>query len=800
PGSSLDDATWASRHRAMLVLLVAQAVVIALWSAATNSSAWHLLLEVMPPAAAFAAAASSRLTPRARASAMAIGLFTESALAVHLAGGPVVVHFHYFVMLCVLALYEDIAPFGLGVGYVVVQHGIMGSAAPEHVFGSGGVPSHPWMWAAIHGVFVLAAAVALMANWRANANVRISERRHRERAERYLDVAGAMLVVLDVDGRIRVANRLTCATLQRDEAGVVGEDWFQLAMPEAERADARGLHAALMAGDLDGDEVEHGVARADGTTRTVRWTITLVHDDDGRVAGTLSSGTDVTERRALDDRLAREQRDLAGLRRLAQDVASLEDARHAVVEHVAELTDAVFSALLEPADNLDLVVIAATPGHIVGERIRVGRETSGSATALMSGRPFFVADGHGHPAVHQRLLSAMGATSIVYQPVVVDGAARGVLVVGWAERVDSLGGRQTDLVELAAGEAAVALQRLGAVRRLRSAAMQDALTGVPNRRAFDDELPAALVRAERSGGTLALAYMDLNGFKAVNDREGHQAGDRLLKEVASAWQAQLRQDDMLARLGGDEFAVLIPDCRPGDADAVAERLRGAVSGPGSAVGIVLWDGEETGPALMRRADHALYADKASGGRARLSEPTRLAALEATGLLGAPAVPELDELSRVAAWMMDVPVVTVSLVDDERQIFAGQCGVEGWASEDRGTPLSHSFCQHAVITGRPLIIADARTSPLLRDNPAIRDQRVIAYAGIPLVDGDGNTLGVLCAIDHEPRAWTDDDVTTLRRLAQRAIEEITALGMDGAARSGVGAGAVIAPPTRRTRAE
>jgi diguanylate cyclase (GGDEF)-like protein/PAS domain S-box-containing protein len=764
----------------MLALLVVQAVALSIWSAAASASASHMLLELAPLAAAFAVAARTGLSRRARASAMAIGLFTESALAVHLADGAVVVHFHYFVMLCVLALYEDVAAFGLGVGYVVLQHGVMGSLAPQHVFGGAGESAHPWIWATVHGVFLLAAAAALVANWRANANVRASERRHRERAERYLDVAGALLVVLDVEGRIRVANRMTCATLQRDEADLVGADWFTLAVPGEEQASSRRVHESLMAGELDGHDAEHRVVRPDGSSRLVRFTVTLLRDEEGRITGTLSSGIDVTDRRALDDRLAREQRDLAALRRLAQDVASLEDARPAVIDHVADLTDAAFAALLEPTGDLDLLVTAATPGNIFGERIRVGRETSGGASAFMSGRPFFVADGHGHPAVHQRLLQATGAASIIYQPVVVDGETRGVLVVGWAERVDSLGTRQTDLVELAAGEAAVALQRLAALRRLESAAMLDALTGVPNRRAFDAALDAALKHAERSGGSLALAYMDLNDFKGVNDRDGHQAGDRLLKAVASAWQAQLRQTDMLARLGGDEFAVLLPDCGPDDVDVVAQRLRRAVhQGPGCAVGAVRWDGEESGAALLRRADHELYADKAGGGRARISDPTRLAALDATGLLAGGGAAELDELSRIAAWVLDVPIVTISLVDDRRQFFAGQCGVSGWAAQDRGTPLSHSFCQHAVSTGRPLVIADARTSPLLRDNPAIREQGVIAYAGIPLIDAAGNTLGVLCAIDHEPRAWSEDEVATLRGLAQRTIREIAALGDTGA---------------------
>jgi diguanylate cyclase (GGDEF)-like protein len=167
------------------------------------------------------------------------------------------------------------------------------------------------------------------------------------------------------------------------------------------------------------------------------------------------------------------------------------------------------------------------------------------------------------------------------------------------------------MVALAADETSIALQRLTALKRLEALALTDSLTGVPNRRAFDERLPADLAHARRSGRPLAIAMLDLNGLKALNDREGHEAGDRLLCATASAWSADLRDGDMLARLGGDEFAVLLPDCAATEASAVADRLRRAVPhAPGSGVGVVVWDGAETAATLLGRADRALYDDKA----------------------------------------------------------------------------------------------------------------------------------------------------------------------------------------------
>jgi signal transduction histidine kinase len=155
----------------------------------------------------------------------------------------------------------------------------------------------------------------------------------------------------------------------------------------------------------------------------------------------------------------------------------------------------------------------------------------------------------------------------------------------------------------------------------------------------------------------------------------------------------------------------------------------------------------------------------------LSDPSRLAALRATGLLDTPPEAAFDRLTRLASHALNVPVALVSLVADDRQFFKSCIGLEEpWASR-RGTPLSHSFCQHAVASGEALVIEDARETPLVRDNLAIPDLDVIAYAGVPLKTSDGSVLGTFCAIDHEPRIWTDADLAFVREMAQSAMTEI-----------------------------
>jgi PAS domain S-box-containing protein len=156
---------------------------------------------------------------------------------------------------------------------------------------------------------------------------------------------------------------------------------------------------------------------------------------------------------------------------------------------------------------------------------------------------------------------------------------------------------------------------------------------------------------------------------------------------------------------------------------------------------------------------------------QLSDPARRAALARTGLLDSPPESAFDRLTRLATRVLGVPVSLVSLVDADRQFFKSAVGLaEPWASL-RQTPLSHSFCQHLVGTGEPLVIPDARQDPRVSENLAIPDLGVAAYCGIPLRTRDGQVLGSFCAIDTAPRQWTPADMEVLADLAAAAMTEV-----------------------------
>jgi diguanylate cyclase (GGDEF)-like protein len=148
------------------------------------------------------------------------------------------------------------------------------------------------------------------------------------------------------------------------------------------------------------------------------------------------------------------------------------------------------------------------------------------------------------------------------------------------------------------------------VRRLASI---DPLSGIYNRRSWDDHLARELSRATRERRPLTVAMIDLDHFKRFNDEHGHPAGDRLLVETAAAWRSIIRATDILARYGGEEFAVALPDCSAEEAVVIMARLRAAVPmGQTCSAGVARWDGTESGAALIDRADRALYVAKNQG--------------------------------------------------------------------------------------------------------------------------------------------------------------------------------------------
>ncbi len=156
----------------------------------------------------------------------------------------------------------------------------------------------------------------------------------------------------------------------------------------------------------------------------------------------------------------------------------------------------------------------------------------------------------------------------------------------------------------------------------RHASRTDALTGLHNARSFHEAVEAELVRCERSGGPVCVAYLDLDGFKAINDRHGHAGGDDLLRLVGKILHGAVRRGDVAARVGGDEFAVLLLDVQPERAESLGQQIitrieeaadQRGLSKLSASIGVVHGTPPAGGVAeILRLADDAMYAAKGAG--------------------------------------------------------------------------------------------------------------------------------------------------------------------------------------------
>ena len=166
-------------------------------------------------------------------------------------------------------------------------------------------------------------------------------------------------------------------------------------------------------------------------------------------------------------------------------------------------------------------------------------------------------------------------------------------------------------------------ERVATEERLRHIADHDALTGLFNRRRFEEELERHIAHGRRYGVSGALLLIDLDDFKEVNDGYGHKAGDTVLTAVADVLDSRLRETDVVARFGGDEFAVLMPVGGETEAAELAELLTAAVhrevptpAGPlYASAGYAIFDEATTSDEVLSRADDAMYADKGAARRA-----------------------------------------------------------------------------------------------------------------------------------------------------------------------------------------
>ena len=608
-----------------------------------------------------------------------------------------------------------------------------------------------------HVVSALTGIVLILVSLAAGRRLRLAERALYRAAQSYIDLAGASLITIDTDYRVSMANPRACEVFGRAEHELRGQPFQNLIASGPDRERSARRFAAIMGGDLAAatGRVRRTIIRPDTSTREVEWQLVASRDERGAINGLLVSGEDITDAIHREAELARDLQDVQRLRELTQIIATTADARPALLSCAVGLLD---------ADTVSLALRNPDPGE--------GWTITHSSEPPRIGQ--VIPEGGNDPRSCLRIKIALS------------GDPRAALLIVEGAQATNSGPRFDQLVEFLAGEAILALQAIDSRSELQRAALTDPLTGIANRRAFDVELADHVQAAASMETELSLILLDLDGFKALNDREGHEAGDDLLRSCASAWSTVVRAGDMVARLGGDEFAVILPSCSPDTAAHIRRRLELSTPLPvGVSSGIATWSGQSP-QQLLAQADGTMYLMKAEQRVGRIVDPDRLGAVDANrGRLAAQEAC-LDAVAQQLRGTLGVPGVFVTLVDDEHVSSMGAAGAD---DQPRRSTLENSYCQHVVAASAPVIISDAAADPLVNGSSG-PGNGLAAYAGVPLAGDDGQILGAVCAIDSQPREWSATDLDQLHDAAREIRALLVGAAPEIDVRRGRGASPVV----------
>ena len=402
------------------------------------------------------------------------------------------------------------------------------------------------------------------------------------------------ICVTDEDRRFVRVNDAYCTTYGYTREELIGRPFTQV-LPEVLRGRAERMHDEFLAG---GEESagEWQVVRKDGTVRDVMVTAGRVVMADGR-RYKVTTVTDISERKATESALRQTESELRSL------IANLPDG--------VLFEDNTRQVRLANQPFVDLLAIRGEPEAIIG------RDCRDAAQAV---KPLFT--------------DPEGFATGIEQHI-----ARGAPVL--AERLETVDGRilQRDYVPVPRGDNEVAghlwryqdiTEQVHGAERLERMAHFDTLTGLPNRFLLNDRLEQSINRLNRPFNLIAVAYIDLDGFKAINDTHGHTRGDWALTGIAGRMRRSLRESDILARVGGDEFVVVLEGLtNRADGNAIIDHLHKAVTqqteprgyrlATTASIGVTFYPQKEPLQAeqLVRQADQAMYIAKRAGKNRRV---------------------------------------------------------------------------------------------------------------------------------------------------------------------------------------
>jgi PAS domain S-box-containing protein len=308
-GRTLPDDVWERRHRALVVLLWLHVIGLTVFAWLRGYNLQHGLLHGGALVVFAVLASVCKQNHRVAAVSVSLGLITSSAVLVHSWGGVIEGHFHFFVMIALLALYEDWLPFLVAAAYVVLHHGVAGAIDPNAVYNHPDAQAHPWKWAAIHGGFVLAAGIASVVTWRLNEDVRSAMRESETQLEEAQRIAEVGSWEWDLgSGRVSWSDELYRIF------GLDPNSWTPSYERFVERVhvEDREVVESSIGRTLEAGEplrYEARVTRLGGELRTIDCIGALVANGGGAPVKMVGTVQDVTERRRVEHELAAKEED-----------------------------------------------------------------------------------------------------------------------------------------------------------------------------------------------------------------------------------------------------------------------------------------------------------------------------------------------------------------------------------------------------------------------------------------------------------------------------------------------------------
>ncbi|MGH2720445.1 MAG: ATP-binding protein, partial [Actinomycetota bacterium] len=349
-GRPLPEEDWALRHRGIVALLWIHAPALFVFGLIRGLSPGHAFFEGLAIAVPALVATSTRPSREIRMVAATFGLVASSAVLVHVSGGVIEMHFHYFVVVAIITLYQSWGPFLLAVAFVLFQHGLMGVIDPATVFNHPAAIANPWRWASIHAAFIAAESVGCLTAWRVSE----AERARADEFDRQL----ATLVqfsddaILGLDERGRVANWNPAAErlFGYPAAEVLGSPITKLAAPD--RSENALAFFARVAG---GESVQgyEGFGRArDGRRIPLSVTASPITDAQGGLLGVSLIARDITRRKEAEEQLAAARDEALKLSRLKSEfLANMSHEIRTPMNGVLGMTSLLLATDLDPAQR-----------------------------------------------------------------------------------------------------------------------------------------------------------------------------------------------------------------------------------------------------------------------------------------------------------------------------------------------------------------------------------------------------------------------------------------------------------------